>query len=246
MSQCVQPGCVKEGTNRCSICLREPYCSRDCQKADWKAHKSTCKMLKKFSNELRPYSEVDQIINEILDAPKIIGERKLRVIQHALSYANFQLGERVLGKSHRERDNGDQISNWIAELGILDPNCLRLVDIYLCDESLSMMIKNDMMLRFLKMRVELLMPWYDNISRMTQSSKEEINHVYLLLTTTDTRIAVIYTHRNDFNLAETYCKKALSNAKKFDGEEEQKTINLHDAFSILFIFFYCKITIQMR
>lgn len=42
--ECAKSGCRKEGTKRCSICKCVAYCSRDCQKTDWKAgHKKVCK-----------------------------------------------------------------------------------------------------------------------------------------------------------------------------------------------------------
>ncbi len=34
--------CGNEGTQLCSGCNNKRYCSRECQKSDWKSHKSTC------------------------------------------------------------------------------------------------------------------------------------------------------------------------------------------------------------
>ena len=34
--------CGMKGRNICSICLRAWYCSKECQKRDWKRHKKTC------------------------------------------------------------------------------------------------------------------------------------------------------------------------------------------------------------
>ncbi|KAJ7681930.1 hypothetical protein DFH06DRAFT_1029771 [Mycena polygramma] len=52
--------CFKVQTlSRCSACLRVVYCSLDCQKLDWKAHKHICKVLrasaKNESKRPRPY-----------------------------------------------------------------------------------------------------------------------------------------------------------------------------------------------
>ncbi|TFK85917.1 hypothetical protein K466DRAFT_525107 [Polyporus arcularius HHB13444] len=38
--------CGKEQTSRCSQCQSVSYCGPDCQKADWPAHKQTCRSLK--------------------------------------------------------------------------------------------------------------------------------------------------------------------------------------------------------
>jgi hypothetical protein len=117
MFQCARPGCNQIGMSRCSTCLREAYCSGDCQEVDWKAHKLICKTLKKLSNQLQPYRDVVNMIDEILKAPEKIGWN-LRLLNHALSYALFQFGDRVEGKSYRERGNGDQISDWIVYIEI--------------------------------------------------------------------------------------------------------------------------------
>ncbi|KAL2796715.1 hypothetical protein BJX66DRAFT_299115 [Aspergillus keveii] len=42
MSTCAAPSCSKPGTNKCSGCKITPvrYCSKDCQRDDWKTHKT--------------------------------------------------------------------------------------------------------------------------------------------------------------------------------------------------------------
>jgi hypothetical protein len=41
--QCGGPGCDKIGNKDCGACKNRKYCSPDCQKADWKSHKKSCK-----------------------------------------------------------------------------------------------------------------------------------------------------------------------------------------------------------
>jgi MYND finger len=36
------PVCGKEGTKRCGQCMKISYCSRECQRKDWKNHKKNC------------------------------------------------------------------------------------------------------------------------------------------------------------------------------------------------------------
>jgi endogenous inhibitor of DNA gyrase (YacG/DUF329 family) len=115
MSKCARPGCLKLGINRCSISLREPYCSGDCQKIDWKAHKPICKTLKKLSNQLQPYREVVQLFNEELNKVEL----NVRVSKHLVSYAEYRFGDKVPGKDYRERENGERIDNWTVEIRIL-------------------------------------------------------------------------------------------------------------------------------
>lgn len=40
---CHQPGCDKEGTQRCAQCKAVRYCSKECQTKNWKDHKLSCK-----------------------------------------------------------------------------------------------------------------------------------------------------------------------------------------------------------
>jgi hypothetical protein len=122
MSTCTRPCCLLEGLHRCSICLREAYCSVDCQKGDWKAHKAICKILKKLSFQLQPYHEVIQVIKEIREVVVTQKMENTRVLGHSISYALYQFGDRVIGKTCRERAfNGECIDNWVFEIGILVP-----------------------------------------------------------------------------------------------------------------------------
>jgi hypothetical protein len=40
--RCTKPDCASEGSQLCGKCLKAKYCSRECQVADWKAHKLVC------------------------------------------------------------------------------------------------------------------------------------------------------------------------------------------------------------
>jgi tetratricopeptide (TPR) repeat protein len=234
MAKCARPCCVEIGIHRCSTCLREAYCSGECQKADWKAHKLICKTLKKLSNQLQPYRNVVNIMNEILGAPEKIG-RNVRVLDHALSYAEFQFGDRVEGKSYRERGNGDRISNWIVEIVFLRFIYGRLIYKYINDQSLSTIMKDIKMIPYLEKTHQLLMPWSILIDSDVTNvkdvlNKDDTNHVLGLLSNNDGDWAGIHINRNEYNLAENHCQRALSSAKKYDGEIEKKTSLLRDAF----------------
>ena len=39
--------CSKKSKSQCGGCKMRRYCSRECQKADWKTHKKVCKSLKR-------------------------------------------------------------------------------------------------------------------------------------------------------------------------------------------------------
>ncbi len=96
MSKCTRPGCLKLGINKCSVCLREPYCSGECQKGDWKSHKWICKTLKKLSLQLQPYQEVVRLIVEVHNEKR---EKKVkgRMLEHLGCFAEHQFGDRFPG-----------------------------------------------------------------------------------------------------------------------------------------------------
>jgi hypothetical protein len=128
MFECALPGCLKAGTNRCSICLREPYCSGECQKLDWKNHKKICKILKRLSNHLQPYNQVEEVLKEIFKLP---GNK--RILYHFLSYAKFQFGDRILGQTYRERGDFGRIYNLQVEINIMIPIYQRSINVFIDD-----------------------------------------------------------------------------------------------------------------
>jgi hypothetical protein len=41
-TECYNPSCDAIGLNQCSRCRSVSYCSKECQRADWKLHKTVC------------------------------------------------------------------------------------------------------------------------------------------------------------------------------------------------------------
>jgi tetratricopeptide (TPR) repeat protein len=190
--------------------------------------------LKKLSNQLQPYRDVVNMIKEILEAPEKTG-RNMRVLDHTLSYALFQFGDRVEEKSYRERGNGDRISNWIVEMENLRFLYSRLIGVYADDESLSIIIRDNILTPYFEKMRQFLMPWSILINSDVTNvkdvlNKDDTNLVLQLLCSNDFNLARVYMHRNEFNLAESHCQCALSSAKRYDGEVEEKTSLLREAF----------------
>jgi hypothetical protein len=95
MCECACPGCQSAEKSSCSGCGREQYCGSVCQKLDWKAHKSICPILQKLPNKQQSFLKVVTVISEILDSKK---GKDIRVLQHLLSFAEYQFGKEVQGK----------------------------------------------------------------------------------------------------------------------------------------------------
>jgi tetratricopeptide (TPR) repeat protein len=196
--------------------------------------------LKKLSHQLQPYLEVVRIIEEIRgEISKKNREQKLRVLGHLLSYADHQFGDRILGKSYRERGNGERIDNWRVEIEILVHIYNDFIDIHEDDESLSMMAFDNLTFPYNEKMLALLRPWstYLNVSNTSQVDslgKDRINFTLLFFTQTERKMGAIYKHRNEFNLAEDYCQRALTYARQFESEEELETSLLYSALMGLY------------
>jgi tetratricopeptide (TPR) repeat protein len=199
--------------------------------------------LKKLSHQLQPYHEVLRVIEEInAEISKKNKQQKLRVLGYVLSYADYQFGDRILGKSYRERGNGERIDNWSVEIKWLIPiyNDL-IVVIHKEDESLSMMALDNLVFPYYEKILELLRPWstYLDSNRTIQIEsldEGQINHTLVCFTQIERTIGAINRRRNEFNLAEDHCQRALTYARLFEGEEETKTDLLRAALIELYRF----------
>lgn len=83
-----------------------------------------CPILKKLSNCLQTLDNANQIIREILSKK----DNSLRILEHLLSYAEYQFGTPVEGIGHRER-GGQRECNWNVDIAILHVINHRIADI---------------------------------------------------------------------------------------------------------------------
>jgi tetratricopeptide (TPR) repeat protein len=210
MSQCARPCCNEYATKRCSACLKEGYCSSECQNADWKKHKKICKFLKRLSNNLQPYHEVEQVIEEILDTPG-----NARVLDHLLKYTEFQFGNRIHGQTYRQRGNSGRKDNFEVEIYYMLQIYQRLVDFFIINEMmLSMRDLDDFLFPYYEKMLEVLKPWslcVDlNASNQVESlSRDQIDVILKQLSVTEQRLGECYRHRNEFDTSENYFQRAL-------------------------------------
>jgi hypothetical protein len=164
--------------------LREPYCSGDCQKVDWKAHKPICKTLKKLSHQLQPYREVVQLIKKTCDEKFENIEMKIRVLNHVISYAEYKFGNRVSSRGYRERERGETIDNWTVEMEFLVRIHARLANLYLCYESLRTVSGSDLRFPLYEKELDLLRPWSADLDsnstgRIDSMTKYQMNEILM-------------------------------------------------------------------
>jgi hypothetical protein len=171
---------------------------------------------------------VARVIDEIREESSKKSQLDIRVLGHLISYAEHQFGDRVPGKAYRKRLNDDRISNWNVEIEIMIPIYCNLVDVYSSDESLSMMDSCNFQFPYYKKMLDLLKPWSLKLdsnptSRIDNLDKYQMDFLLRLLSTTESNIGMIFRKRNEFELAESYCQQALSQARLYKGTEEDKT-----------------------
>jgi tetratricopeptide (TPR) repeat protein len=153
----------------------------------------------------------------------------VRVLGHLVSFVEHQFGDRVVGRSYHERINGDRVGNWEFEILVLMKIYNEMtVAVHNSDESLSIIVCDDLTFPYYEKMLDLLKPWsvYFNSSpsaRVDSMDKDKVNHLLRLSSKTERQIALIYIHRSEFDLAQNYCQISLSHARLFEGEEEMKT-----------------------
>lgn len=216
MTQCAGPLCNKLARSQCSVCLKEWYCSGECQEADWKKHKKICKILKRLSNQLQPYLQVVHVIGEVLQAPG-----NVVVLNHLLRFTEFQFGERILGKAHRQSENRGRIDNWTVDIEIMISINHSLINIYRRDTSLSLIDRNDIELPCHERILKILKPW--TLCRSETLSNEKIDKLYFLLSKTEMDVASIHSYRNQFDIAGSHHQRALAYVRQCNEDGDTKT-----------------------
>jgi tetratricopeptide (TPR) repeat protein len=156
------------------------------------------------------------------------------VLQHLLSYAVYQFGDRVPGKDLRERVSGEYIDNYGVEIVFLISIHMDFLSVYQSDPSLSMIDWDYLALPTLEMILELLRPWstyleLDGTSRIGSLDIDQINNLYMLFSKTERSMGLIYKRRIQFDQSENYCQRAVHHARLFGGKEDLKADLLCDA-----------------
>jgi hypothetical protein len=114
-----------------------------------------CSTLKKLSKKSEPFLEAFRIILEIVSSAKA---KYVRILEHLLSYAEYQFGQDLLRLGHRDRGDGEWISNWDVEIEILLNINGFILSLHNQNMSLSSISRNDLIFRCLERSLSLLNP----------------------------------------------------------------------------------------
>jgi hypothetical protein len=158
-----------------------------------------------------------------------------------IAYGEYQFGASIPGCTYRKMPNGEKIDNWSCEIEIMIPLYIDLASIYMSDESISLVARDNLSHLYFKNIIDMLKPWSANFdlnstSRVVSLSKDRTNYILMLLSQTERTVASIHLRRNEFDLADDYCQRAVSHARLFEGVEEDKTDMLSTALRV-----YCNL-----
>jgi hypothetical protein len=225
---CVKSGCHGVGGFEYTGCHREQYCSVECQRGDWKLHKLICSTLKELPRQLQPNLEVFQAIEDTLKEIPVKKQLGLRALRHLMAYSKQQFGDRVPGSDFwdpREKANGERIFDFTFETIILFPMYQKMIKLHEDDESLSVLASCNTLYPIRVEILDLLRPlstWLDSKPRPNILDGNQINDTLLILSKSERNVSVVLMHRNQHNLADSHCQKALIYARQYKDGDGQK------------------------
>jgi hypothetical protein len=141
------------------------------------------------------------------------------------------LGEPIPSKAYREREDSEIIDNFDVEINNMIPIYERLINVYIKDISLSVINRGDFVFPYFEKMLDILRPWskfrdLNAVSREDNLSEDQINYTMWLLSETERKIAIFYSRRNQLDIAENHCQRALSYARRYSEDGENKTLEL--------------------
>lgn len=222
---CARSGCRGIGGFKCTACHREQYCSVECQREDWKMHKCVCSALKKLQSQLQPNLEVFKVIEDTCKEIPVKKQLALRVLRHLITYSKQQFGDRVPGKGFRERVNGESINDFTFEIILLIAIYGKMVKVHEDDESQSVLACCNMLYPIQVEMFDLLKPWsawLNSTPRSELIDRGHINDLLLILSENERNMSVVLMHRNQYNLADSHCQRALTYARQYEDGAGEK------------------------
>jgi tetratricopeptide (TPR) repeat protein len=232
---CGRFGCKNSGKSKCGKCLKIGYCSSECQKSDWKLHKIICNK----SSEKQPLNEILSIIGKLKKyADKCIEtNEKIQIFEQCLSFAEYQFGERIIGKPYREIYN-NILTNVKIELESLVPQYFNLGDLYystqknikLSDTCKSTMIKS---IFYFEKILQIFEYWEINFNLVENETTQELN-IYMIydnIAITCHRLSLCHNRLYNYDKCITYCDKSIYYTKLLTNSE-RKIVLLYESLEL--------------
>jgi hypothetical protein len=168
-----------------------------------------CPILKKLSNNPQSYDEVVRTMKEILASKK---GNDLRILEHFLSYAENQFGQKVAGIGYGE-------INWDTDVCILHQINRKKVEIFLMDDSMGGLTREEKMFPCFEGSISLFSPWlvYFDSNASDQSDNlrntgincllEELSYVHHTM-------ANITMNQSRLDVSEGHCQRCLTYSRR--------------------------------
>jgi tetratricopeptide (TPR) repeat protein len=158
----------------------------------------------------------------------------MRVLEHLLSYADYQFGKHVAGRDYRERSDGQRIDNWDVDINILLEIITRIRNIYVTDPLISLMVLDNKTYPYLERSLHILSPWMvtidsDATNQSNSLSFEQTNYLLGKSSTIEGNMALVAISRNQFDVAEGHCHRRLAHSRRLGVEGEDKTTSIFEA-----------------
>jgi hypothetical protein len=222
VSQSAQPDSQKALNNLCSD-----------SGSYWNEHKLICMTLKELSNEIQPFHNAVKLVDDILESEH---GNDTKVLKLLLAYAVYQFftEEEVTGTEeiimkNRDREDGQEISGWKIDIGIVHQIQSRIVANYV--GSIPEFIC-DGLFPCLERSLYLLRSYYDGIADTDMANTNMANYLRQELFITEQLMASVALSSiriiND-DAAEGHCERCLIYAREFGIEGETKTTFMFEA-----------------
>jgi hypothetical protein len=189
--------------------------------------------LKKLPYKQQSYHEAVQIIDETLISNK---GNDVRVLEHLLSYADYQFAQPITGRDYRERSDGQLIDNWDVDIIILFRISSMIIVIYSMNLLDNHVIRYNKMYPHLERSLHILSSWMvsidsDAANQSNSLSFEQINHLLRVSIQTERTMAVVIMNRNQYDVAEGHCHRCLVHSRRLGVEGEEKITSIFKALS---------------
>jgi tetratricopeptide (TPR) repeat protein len=193
-----------------------------------------CPILKQLSSQLQPFDEVIRIKDEVLASKK---GKECRVLEHLLSYLEYQFEEKVAGIDYHERGNGERINNWEVEVEILHIIYCQSPDLFFQNNTMRIINRCKMSVPLLKRLLSLLNPWLIQLDLHASNRMDtRMNDVQEKLILTEHNMASLTIIINQLDIAEAHCQRSLAYSRRYGLEGEEKTTNILAALKL-----YCNL-----